>query len=328
MSPEQEHRRWVAAFEEELRELRKREPNCDERVGLAFSGGGIRSATFGLGVLEALKQRGLLKKIHYLSTVSGGGYIGAWLSASCRRHPDWLDPAADWSDSVAHLRRYSNYLSPKVGFFSADTWSMFTVWIRNTLLVQITVILTVASALMLPRPLLELFRFWPLAGNLRWLSIALFLLGVAGIAGNQVAVNSRASVLLLQAKSWPLGLIGATVCVATAWAYGAFAGFDPFHGGQVNYLVAAPIAGLLALAAFWLQPAAVALIRSLWRGDDPPGQINYTQGWAQAVVVLPMMATGFFVTAILWGESLSVAGDHIGLDTFDSFGQFFTTAWS
>ena len=141
-------------------------------------------------MLEALKQRGLLKKLHYLSTVSGGGYIGAWLSASCRRHPDWLEPDAKWDDSVDHLRRYSNYLSPKVGFFSADTWSMFTVWIRNTMLVQITVILVIACVLMLPRPLLEVFRHWPNVGNLRWLSILLFLLAVAGMAGNQIVVNS------------------------------------------------------------------------------------------------------------------------------------------
>src|SRR4051794_1130881 len=171
MTGAEEHRDWRAAFDEELRELRKRSiagSGADDRIGLAFSGGGIRSATFGLGVLEALKQRGLLKSIQYLSTVSGGGYVGAWFSASCRRHPNWLDPAADWSDSVAHLRRYSNYLSPKVGFFSADTWSMFTVWFRNTLLVQITVVLAIASALMLPRPLLEVFRHWPMAGDLRW----------------------------------------------------------------------------------------------------------------------------------------------------------------
>ena len=44
---------------------------------------------------------------------------------------------ADWTESIAHLRRYSNYLSPEVGFFSADTWSMFTIWIRNALLVQV-----------------------------------------------------------------------------------------------------------------------------------------------------------------------------------------------
>ena len=48
-------------------------------VGLALSGGGIRSATFALGVLQSLARVGLLKHIDYLSTVSGGGYIGAFL---------------------------------------------------------------------------------------------------------------------------------------------------------------------------------------------------------------------------------------------------------
>jgi predicted acylesterase/phospholipase RssA len=46
-------------------------------VGLALSGGGVRSATFGLGLLRGLAQRGQLLRIDYLSTVSGGGYIGA-----------------------------------------------------------------------------------------------------------------------------------------------------------------------------------------------------------------------------------------------------------
>jgi len=326
----EDHRSWAAVFDEEVKELRTRPvaaPVGNDRVGIAFSGGGIRSATFGLGVLEALKQRGLLKTLHYLSTVSGGGYIGAWLSASCQRHPEWLDPAANWDASVAHLRRYSNYLSPKVGFFSADTWSMFTVWIRNTMLVQLTVIFVIASVLMLPRPMLELFRHWPDVGNLRWLSIILFLLAVAGVAGNQVVVNSRTKVSILQAKSWTRGLIGAAICAVIAWVYGAFNRFDPFHGGEQHYAVAAPIAGLLVLGAFWLQPTAVKLIGSLWPGDDPPQQINYTQGWAQTVVVLPMMATGYLVAAILWGEAQSGSSE-VGLATFSGFGELFTTAWS
>lgn len=48
--------------------------------GLALSGGGIRSATFCLGVLQALAKSGKLQEIDYLSTVSGGGYIGSALS--------------------------------------------------------------------------------------------------------------------------------------------------------------------------------------------------------------------------------------------------------
>ncbi|MDH5330354.1 MAG: patatin-like phospholipase family protein [Aquincola sp.] len=49
-------------------------------VGLALSGGGIRSASVCLGVLQALAHEGCLQKVDYLSTVSGGGYIGASLS--------------------------------------------------------------------------------------------------------------------------------------------------------------------------------------------------------------------------------------------------------
>src|SRR5437667_7797754 len=45
-----------------------------DRFGLALSGGGIRSATFNLGLLQAFAHLGVLKHVEYLSTVSGGGY--------------------------------------------------------------------------------------------------------------------------------------------------------------------------------------------------------------------------------------------------------------
>lgn len=59
-------------------------PPDDDLVGLAFSGGGIRSAVFNLGVLQSLEQGGLLRQVDYLSSVSGGGYIASchsWLKA-------------------------------------------------------------------------------------------------------------------------------------------------------------------------------------------------------------------------------------------------------
>src|SRR6202035_5750926 len=52
---------------------------------LCVSGGGIRSATFALGAIQGLAEHGLLEQFDYLSTVSGGGYIGAWLSAWVNR---------------------------------------------------------------------------------------------------------------------------------------------------------------------------------------------------------------------------------------------------
>ena len=46
-------------------------------TGLALSGGGIRSSAFCLGAMQALDEHGLIEKVDYLSTVSGGGFIGA-----------------------------------------------------------------------------------------------------------------------------------------------------------------------------------------------------------------------------------------------------------
>ena len=56
----------------------------EDLTGIALSGGGIRSATFALGVLQALARHDLLSRFDYLSTVSGGGYIGTsltWLTS-------------------------------------------------------------------------------------------------------------------------------------------------------------------------------------------------------------------------------------------------------
>ena len=73
-----------ARLREVYRAIREAQP---ERSALCFSGGGIRSATFGLGVTQALAAAGLLKEFDYLSTVSGGGYLGSMLSAWIHSHP-------------------------------------------------------------------------------------------------------------------------------------------------------------------------------------------------------------------------------------------------
>jgi hypothetical protein len=50
-------------------------------VGVAFSGGGIRSAIFSLGIAQALAEKKLFPQVDYLSTVSGGGYTGSFLGS-------------------------------------------------------------------------------------------------------------------------------------------------------------------------------------------------------------------------------------------------------
>jgi hypothetical protein len=91
-------------------------------AALCLSGGGIRSATFGLGVLQGLARRGLLEQFHYLSTVSGGGYVGSWLTSWIHRKgltavlaelsqppQSKLNPEPD---PIRHLRDYSNSSRP------------------------------------------------------------------------------------------------------------------------------------------------------------------------------------------------------------------------
>ena len=115
-----------------------------ERTALCLSGGGIRSAAFALGLLQGLAERRLLSQCHYLSTVSGGGYIGTWLSAWLRRArpapPDQVyrslaqrhSADEEWPQ-IRWLRAYSEYLTPRAGLMSADTWTGIALYIRNLL---------------------------------------------------------------------------------------------------------------------------------------------------------------------------------------------------
>ena len=50
-------------------------------VGVALSGGGIRSGAFHLGVIQAFLERNTLRFVDFLSTVSGGGYAGGYLTS-------------------------------------------------------------------------------------------------------------------------------------------------------------------------------------------------------------------------------------------------------
>lgn len=86
--------------------------------GLAISGGGIRSATFSLGVLQVLARKGVLKQVDFLSTVSGGGYTGAFLSnilnddkASLKAESNALPFGTETESApLRHLRNHSKYL--------------------------------------------------------------------------------------------------------------------------------------------------------------------------------------------------------------------------
>jgi hypothetical protein len=160
--------------------------------GLALSGGGIRSATFNLGVLQGLADLDLLRRLDYLSGVSGGSHIAAWLAAWIKREPNgirrvqrWLSPLrsptpdTDETHPIQFLRRFSNYLAPKKGLLSADMWSIFTIWLRNTILNQIVFVLLMASLLTAPKLIFEAVPWLFHGSDDRWLGGGTMLLAIA-----------------------------------------------------------------------------------------------------------------------------------------------------
>ena len=140
--------------------IRTEEP---QRSALCLSGGGIRSAIFSLGILQGLARKGLLQTFDYLSTVSGGGYVGGWLTAWIKNHPrgaagviEELQREPDLTlnpepQPIRHLRAFSNYLTPRNGFFSVDSWTLLATYVRNIFLNWLVLISWLAAAMMAPR---------------------------------------------------------------------------------------------------------------------------------------------------------------------------------
>ncbi len=145
----------------------------ETRAALCISGGGIRSAIFGLGILQGLARCGLLDRFHYLSTVSGGGYIGSWLSAWIKNHAQGIGGVVaelrGRRDSILspeprpirHLREFSNYLAPKTGLTSVDFWTLIATFLRNIFLNWLVLISWLAAAMMVPRLYLAAINLQP-----------------------------------------------------------------------------------------------------------------------------------------------------------------------
>jgi hypothetical protein len=205
----------------------------DPPSALCLSGGGIRSATFALGVLQGLANWEILDRFHYLSTVSGGGYIGAWLShwiaqagcssvmrslatASGPKTAGVPEPAA-----VQQLRAFSSYLAPRRGI-SIDALSLLSIYFRNLVLNWLALVPLLLAVLMLPRLLLASLPVGQAVGGLGgvWL---------VAVGGALVAVAVSSATLIVHKPVprrpaagvvgtwflWPLTI--AAVLVAVGW---------------------------------------------------------------------------------------------------------------
>jgi hypothetical protein len=279
----------------------------EKRTALCFSGGGIRSASSGLGIVQGLARYGLLDKFDYLSTVSGGGYLGGWLSAwihrarlpavinALRNEPEKrkLQPEPE---PIRHLRSYSNYLNPQLGFLSADTWTLVAIVLRNLLLNWLVLIPIIAAALLLPRIVVVVVQMKSPAGLLvEWAIllgtvfglIAIVYMGVARPSANRLR---KLHDHRLSRQGWflilcLLALSLSAICLTSWWAWRHNAGHAPYGSpwpwfvlyGVGLHLTAFVIYTLILVAKdfkFWrqrfdwthqaLELLAVILIECFW----------------------------------------------------------------
>ncbi len=239
---------------ERARIARRRAAQGDSRdagtdvAALALSGGGIRSATFSLGLMRALSRLGALHRFDYLSTVSGGSYIGSFIGGLYARRggkPGMLEGvAADGADplgklpvrrSIAWLRDSGNYLAPTG---AGDFLYALTLLVRNWFGVQLVIggalffvaLIAVALRLAFTAPLLAPVQAldawaWPLSET-AWLSPFVVMAALpalaAVIAGWSYWLTRREAMSRL-ALPWP-ALGGTALVVSVAgyiWRHGA-----------------------------------------------------------------------------------------------------------
>lgn len=226
--------------------------------GLALSGGGVRSATFCLGVLQWLVRSRRIADFDYLSTVSGGGYIGGWLVALLHRFGS-LDRLTAWrlDASVAYLRRYSNYLTPHAGLFSLDALAGAAIYLRNLLLNAAMLVAVLSAALFAPILLSALAAALVGYGHhvAAWLAAVLFLwvafwVGYAGPSSTPPRSRFRREHFAGLAISLPLlpaFLLEAHGLMAYSRSMAGAAAIEVLF----NFVVAGAVAyGLLSLVAY------------------------------------------------------------------------------
>jgi hypothetical protein len=138
---------------------------ADDRIGICCSGGGIRSASFNLGALQAIQDRGLLSETRFLSAVSGGSYIAAALAMVAKTRGEGpRDPPGDDSDprlvnvdappfhrgspEEQYLRNRASYMAPTGAAKAYLVWRVLLGLMVNLLLIG-AALTVVAAALSL-----------------------------------------------------------------------------------------------------------------------------------------------------------------------------------
>lgn len=311
----------IRAVEERYLDLRGLGDRTGKHLGFGLSGGGIRSATFCLGAFQALAKIGQLRNIDYLSTVSGGGYFGGFLTRLFHRknHAPEVEEALKPSVNVQRkpgqiqrwLRENGRYLAPEG---SGDMLYNIAIVIRNwfsmlavMMIFGLTVFLGFEALLYGLRQFgvgvdgQTGFHLAPgvpmIVSSLLFIPLAVLTLFYfpAAIAYWSFAPKSRWVPSFI--RSLPVTILAAAI---STMIWGVFA-----HQALVPDLL---VVAAIMLAVQWL--VSVTLLGTMWlqvRSDDARGR-NWLSRRAKNALVL-FLAT--LVLALIHSLSLNLAQEGI-----------------
>ncbi len=165
------------------------EPNENNTKAIALSGGGIRSATFNLGVLQAFENAKRLNEMDYMSSVSGGGYIASALTWFKAKLPDSFPFGTKRVDHnklggqvISWIRAHSSFLTPGNGItFTSLLSALFTGTVIN-LLIIIPIFILVFLGLSIPFNMPWSSSTAPVDGFILLRQLALFALSAGFIS--------------------------------------------------------------------------------------------------------------------------------------------------
>ena len=204
--------------------------DLNEGAGLALSGGGVRSASFGLGVMQAMVKFKVLRRMDYMSTVSGGGYLGSALTWALSQDPAAGTVEANFPLGHRHASRGPGHVGKK--------------GMENKLLNFIRQ----HSIYLTPTPRLDMLSFIPVVIRSMVISLVVYAGMITAVLTALIYCTSWVTAYVVPNCTWlekpgsillfaGLALLGLIVIIALPFSVSTFTRFMPFSSLRYSSLL-------------------------------------------------------------------------------------------
>jgi hypothetical protein len=311
-------------------------------IGVSLSGGGIRSATFCLGALQAMNESGILKNVNYLSTVSGGGYIGTALTVGMSTNGGTFPFGKTGQDvgetpETRHLRDNARYLVQNGARSVISALAIYLRGIVMNVIIILPFLIALAGVLVFLKPdTAKLNAAWSWMAHfpaaIRDSAMPLSMLGliIVGTLLMLYAIGVSVVPIIALKRRRRIAFVAAVImaCFGVAvlldlhlWllrmgftSHGAAAPAAPSPSGVPNQVAETLVEKLGKIAAF-LTPFVVAVLpflKSIAEKATAEAAGGFSEGLAKWVSRIALLLIAAVIPLLLWLTVLQLAYWGIG----------------